>query len=123
MFWNGTTCEMLSGCSCDGSACDEGYNSLQACQSAHEGCNPVACETAYRTLNAELEGYLGQYTVVVRLAHEGLALLGFDVIHGDAHVPTTEEEARAGTARRALAPAPGCERAEWGNMYSILAGD
>lgn len=35
--WNGSTCESVSGCSCEGADCNR-WNSLEACQAAHTGC-------------------------------------------------------------------------------------
>lgn len=35
--WNGTSCELVSGCSCEGPDCNR-YWSLEDCQAAHAGC-------------------------------------------------------------------------------------
>jgi len=43
-FWNGSSCFELVGCDCVGPGCDEGYDSLAACEAAHAACDAVLCE-------------------------------------------------------------------------------
>jgi hypothetical protein len=40
VFWDGGDCVSVSGCSCDGDDCDDGYVSIEECMYAHRGCPP-----------------------------------------------------------------------------------
>jgi hypothetical protein len=42
VFWDGLSCRALSGCQCQGADCDQGYDSIDACQAAHADCPAVS---------------------------------------------------------------------------------
>jgi hypothetical protein len=38
VFWDGAACRSLSGCECDGTACGEAFDSIEACEATYAGC-------------------------------------------------------------------------------------
>ncbi len=43
-FWSGAGCFELVGCLCAGEGCAGGYDTREACEAGHAGCEPMLCD-------------------------------------------------------------------------------
>lgn len=43
IYWDGIQCATYSGCGCEGTDCDQDFETLEACEATYGACEPQAC--------------------------------------------------------------------------------